>query len=144
MGGNRPRAQTSQGDTQGDKEKTASSGAADARPLARYVPKENLVLYAEFAGLDAHADAWKKTAAYKMLNQTPLGVMLEEVAAQLLDKGMSYLPNRRLSGTEVVTLVKSVAKNGWVFGYECRSARAATRCRSPWCSEEPAARSIES
>ena len=138
------RAQTSQGETQGDKEKIASSGAADARPLARYVPKENLVLYAEFAGLDAHAEAWKKTAAYKMLNQTPLGVMLEEVAAQLLDKGMSYLPNRRLSGTEVVTLVKNTAKNGWVFALECQSARARTRRSSPWCSEEPAAKSIES
>ena len=79
------------------------------------MPKENLVLYAEFTGLDAHAEAWKKTAAYKMLNQTPLGVMLEEVAAQLLDKGMSFLPSRKLSGTDMVTLVKSVARNGWVF-----------------------------
>ena len=110
--GGRP-AQTSQS----DKEKIAPTGAADARPLARYVPKENLVFYAEFAGLDAHADAWQKTAAYKMLNQTPLGVMLEEVGAQLLDKGMSFLPNRRLSGTDVVTLVKNTAKSGWVFGF---------------------------
>ena len=110
------RAQTSQGDTQGDKAKIAPAGAADARPLARYVPKDNLIFYAEFTGLDAHAEAWKKTAAYKMLNQTPLGVMLEEVAAQLLDKGMGFLPNRKLSGTDMVKLVKSVARNGWVLG----------------------------
>ena len=59
----------------------------------------------------------KKTAAYKMLNQTPLGVMLEEVAAQLLDKGMGFLPNRKLSGTEAVTLAKHAARHGWVFGF---------------------------
>jgi hypothetical protein len=81
------------------------------------VPKENLVCYAEFAGLDARAEAWKKTAAYKMLNQTPLGVMLEEVSAQLLEKGMSVLPNRKLSGSDMVTLVKNLARNGWVFGF---------------------------
>ena len=84
-------------------------------PLARYVSREKLILYVEFAGLDAHAAAWKNTAASKMLNETPLGVMLEEVAAQLFDKGMGYLPTRKVSGAELVTFLKAAARNGWVL-----------------------------
>ena len=93
----------------------ATSGVTGSLPLARYVPREKLILYVEFAGLDAHAAAWKNTAAYKMLNETPLGVMLEEVAAQLFDKGMGYLPTRKVSGAELVTFLKAAARNGWVL-----------------------------
>jgi len=39
-----------------------------------------LIFYVDFDGLDAHAEAWQKTAAYRMLNQTPLGVMLVDPA----------------------------------------------------------------
>ena len=84
-------------------------------PLPRFVPRDKLILYVDFDGLDAHAEAWQKTAAYKMLNQTPLGVMLEEVAAQLLDKALEGVPNRKLSGAEIVTLVKLMARKGWVL-----------------------------
>ena len=62
------------------------------------MPRDNLIFYVDFDGLDSHAEAWQKTAAYKMLNQTPLGVMLEEVAAQLLDRALEDVPNRKLSG----------------------------------------------
>src|SRR6266481_2387043 len=56
---------------------TATQAAAtESRPLARFIPKENLLLYVEFSGLDAHAASWKKTAAYRMLTETPLGTML--------------------------------------------------------------------
>ena len=50
-----------------------------------------------------------------MLNTTPLGVMLEEVAAQLLDKLLSNSPNRKLTGAELVTLIKTATKKGWVL-----------------------------
>ena len=83
--------------------------------MPRFVPRDKLILYVDFDGLDAHAEAWQKTAAYKMLNQTPLGVMLEEVAAQLLDKALESVPNRKLSGAEIVTLVKLMARKGWVL-----------------------------
>jgi hypothetical protein len=76
----------------------AAAVPADATPLGRYVAKDNLIVYIEFAGLDAHAASWQKTAAYKMLNDTPLGGMLEEVSTQLLDKALGFFPNRRLSG----------------------------------------------
>ncbi|MGZ3388640.1 MAG: hypothetical protein ACXVCF_03510 [Isosphaeraceae bacterium] len=83
--------------------------------MPRFVPRDKLILYVDFDGVDAHAEAWQKTAAYKMLNQTPLGVMLEEVAAQLLDKALEGVPNRKLSGAEIVTLVKLMARKGWVL-----------------------------
>ncbi|MFI5459946.1 MAG: hypothetical protein ACHRXM_31385 [Isosphaerales bacterium] len=105
------RAQT-QADTSGT---TTKAAAPDAVPLSHFVPKDNLILYVEFAGLDAHADSWKNTAAYKMLNETPLGEMLEQVAGQLLDKALSVFPNHKLSGAEIVTLAKHSARSGWVL-----------------------------
>src|SRR5947207_3189756 len=36
------------------------SGSDPAAPLARYVPREHVSLYLEFAGLDDRADAWKQ------------------------------------------------------------------------------------
>ena len=87
----------------------------DTSPLARFVPKENLVVYFEFAGLDSHDAAWKNTASYKMLNETTLGEMLGAVSEQLLDKVVTFIPDHRLSGSEIVTLVKHSARSGWVF-----------------------------
>jgi len=86
----------------------------DTRPLARYVPHENPILYAGTDGLDAHADAWKKTAAYKMLNDTPLGEMLETMGTQLADKALAFRPQSKVSGAEVVAMIKHVARSGFV------------------------------
>ncbi|MDR3637245.1 MAG: hypothetical protein P4L84_25800, partial [Isosphaeraceae bacterium] len=94
----------------------AQETAADAAPLARYIPGDDLVAYAEFAGLDAHAEAWKKTAAYKMLNETTLGAMLEDVGTQLVDQTLAKAPGRKLTGGEVVTLVKRALHSGFAFG----------------------------
>jgi hypothetical protein len=92
-----------------------TAGSSTPLPLARYVPRDHLFFYVEFAGLDAHADAWKKTAAYKMLNTTPLGEMLEDVAGQLLEKPLGNVPGRKVSGAELVAFCKSAARNGWVL-----------------------------
>ena len=46
------------------------------------MPRQDLIFYLEFDGLDAHADAWKKSAAYKLLNDTKLGALLEDLASQ--------------------------------------------------------------
>ena len=37
------------------------SKLAGAVPLARYFPRQDLVVYVEFDGLDAHRDAWRKS-----------------------------------------------------------------------------------
>lgn len=97
-----------------------SAGATAAAPLARYFPSENLNFYFEFAGLDAHAEAWNKTAASKMLTETPLGEMLSEVAAQLVDKLLSYAPGRKLNGPEMVTLFQYGLHHGIAIGTHLR------------------------
>src|SRR5207253_630290 len=86
-------------------------------PLSRFVPKDNLIFYIEFSGLDAHSEAWQNTAACKMLNETPLGEMLGLVAAQLLDKALAFSPEHKLSGAEIITLAKHAARSGWVLAY---------------------------
>ena len=94
---------------------TTGAAAPSVVPLGRFVPKENLVLYVEFAGVDSHPEAWKNTAACKMLNETPLGDMLEEVAGQLLDKVLTFFPTHKLSGSEIMALTKHAARSGWVL-----------------------------
>jgi hypothetical protein len=94
---------------------TATPASTGVTPLARFVPRDNLIFYVQFDGLDAHAAAWQKTVAYRMLNSTPLGAMLEDVAAQLLEKPLSGIPNRKLMGADVVNLVKAMAHRGWAL-----------------------------
>src|SRR4051794_36189656 len=54
-------------------------GTGAAAPLARYLPQQDLSVYLEFEGLDSHAAAWHKSAAYKLLNDTSLGALLEDI-----------------------------------------------------------------
>jgi hypothetical protein len=88
----------------------------DTAPLARYVPKtDQLVMLIEFDGLDAHADAWKATAAYKVLNDTTTGAMLEDLLVQLVDQMGASQPNRSVTGADVVGLIKYLARSGFLF-----------------------------
>lgn len=89
---------------------------ADSIPLGRFIARDRLFLYVESAGLESRDAAWKKTAAQRMLNETSLGVMLEEVGAQLADRLLDYLPNRKITGAETVTIVEHLARKGWAFG----------------------------
>jgi hypothetical protein len=58
--------------------------AADARSSPhRHIPAKNLIAYFEFDGLDAHADAWKGTAAYATLVKTKAGAMISDLAKQV-------------------------------------------------------------
>jgi hypothetical protein len=100
------------------------AGSGSAAPLARYFPKENLIVYLELSGLDAHTDAWNKTAAYKMLTETPLGEMLGEVGAQLLDKVLSYAPGHKLNGQEILTLFKHAMQHGIAIGFHIRPTKS--------------------
>ncbi|GAC1469135.1 MAG: hypothetical protein NVSMB9_12590 [Isosphaeraceae bacterium] len=94
----------------------AASTPPDTRPLARYIPRENLVLYVESEGLDAHSEAWKKTAAFGMLTETNLGFMLEAITTQVADRALASLPNRKLNGADVLTVIKVMARRGFAFG----------------------------
>ena len=95
---------------------TEETPAAEPIPVGRYMARDQLFLYVESAGLDSRDDAWRKTAAYRMLNETSLGVMLEEVGGQLADRILDYLPNRKISGAEAVTIIEHLARKGWAIG----------------------------
>ncbi len=84
-------------------------------PLAHYVPAGDLVAYIEFEGLDAHGDAWRKSALYQVLNTTPAGAMLEDVVEQLAEQLSAKSGTRLASGKEYVALLEHVARNGFVF-----------------------------
>src|SRR5262249_60093929 len=90
--------------------------AVQPAPLARYFPRQDLVVYAEFDGLDAHRDAWMKTAAYRLLNETTTGAMLEQTLARLLEWFLAHQPGFSLKGREVVGLGKHLLRSGFAVG----------------------------
>ncbi|AMV36612.1 hypothetical protein [Planctomyces sp. SH-PL62] len=89
--------------------------AASSRSSASFIPRDKLTMYVEFDGLDAHEEAWSKTAAYRMLNDTPLGGMLAEVGVPLFERFAVWLPNRKINGDEAVAIVKHLARKGFVL-----------------------------
>ena len=80
-------------------------------PLARYVPREGLAVYVEFDGLDAHDAAWKASAAYKVLNETKLGALFEDVFTQLVVASQAPVQPGDLIGA-----FKMVARQGFAVG----------------------------
>lgn len=89
---------------------------AEPIPLGRFMARDGLFLHVQSAGLESRESAWKATAAQRMLNETSLGAMLEEVGAQLADRLLDYLPNRKITGAEAVTIVEHLARKGWALG----------------------------
>ncbi len=86
-------------------------------PPARHVPGKGLVAYLEFDGFDAHADAWRASAAYKLLSGTKLGSLLEDLALQAIDLIQETAPaEQRVTGAEVIGLLKHIAQNGFAVG----------------------------
>jgi len=95
---------------------TAKAAGAQSASLARYVPRQDLLFYLEFDGVDAHATAWRASAAYKLLNDTKLGALLEDLASQGIELAQqSVPPAKRIKGVEVVALLKHLARQGFVF-----------------------------
>jgi Protein of unknown function (DUF1559) len=87
---------------------------AGLAPLSRHLPQRDLLAYLEFDGFDAHADAWRASAIYKLLNETHLGSVLEDLALQgieLLDETTPL--DERVTGADVVGVVKHIAQHGF-------------------------------
>jgi prepilin-type processing-associated H-X9-DG protein len=92
-------------------------GVSGAAPLARYLPQQDLAGYLEFEGLDAHRAAWRKSAAYKLLNDTSLGVLLEDIATQAVDQAQQSRPQEhRIAAAEYLNLLKHAARDGLALG----------------------------
>ncbi|HEX8204227.1 MAG TPA: DUF1559 domain-containing protein, partial [Isosphaeraceae bacterium] len=85
---------------------------------ARAVPADGLAVYQEFSGFDAQAEAWHKTAAYRVLNETTTGAMFEDLFARLVAALSSPpgLPGAERRGEPMIGLVKHVLRAGFTFG----------------------------
>lgn len=101
----------------------SSQEPAKSASLAKYFPGKDLVVYAEFDGLDAHSAAWKKTAAYKLLTETTTGVMLESMGVQLLDRMLAASPphEKKPTGEEMVAVATHLIHSGFAFGINRRA-----------------------
>lgn len=106
--------------------KTAAPAPAPSPPMdgATVAGRDKLLLFVEFDGLDAHQDAWRKTAAARMLNDTPLGAMLEEIGVPLLERMSASLPKRMVNGADAVAIIKHVARKGFVLTYSADPSAA--------------------
>jgi prepilin-type processing-associated H-X9-DG protein len=101
-------------------------GRRDA--LARYFPRQDLVAYAEFDGLDAHRDLWTKTAAYRLFNETTTGAMYEQAVERLVGlvpPGQMPLP---VQGKELVALWLHLVRSGFAVGVNRAGGEGPPRC----------------
>src|SRR5262249_33119443 len=98
-----------------------------AAPLARYVPREGLASYLEFDGLDAHQAAWGGSAAYRLLNETNLGPLIEDVLRQMIV--MSQAP---IQPADLIGSFKLFARQGMavaVWGKDTQDLQMVTVIR---------------
>jgi len=93
---------------------SASCLAAEPRPDAnRLIPAQGVQIYLEFAGFDAHAAAWQATEAHAILNQTPAGSLVSEMATQLFDRALKELSGEKEKGAIVVEVADEALKRGF-------------------------------
>ena len=79
---------------------------------ANLIPADNLLFHAEFDGLDAHAAAWRKTAAYRVLTETSTGAMLEDLFAQAIPRS----PRLQVPAADLLKVGKHLAQAGFTAG----------------------------
>jgi prepilin-type processing-associated H-X9-DG protein len=92
------------------------AGPSPASP-SRYIPAQNLGIYLEFEGLDAHEAAWRKSAAFKVLNETSLGTLLEDIAGQVIEQAQqSTPPAKRIPPAQYLGLLKLGVRRGLAVG----------------------------
>ena len=96
----------------------ARAGQDSGDSLARYAPAEDLFLLVEFRGLDADRAAWEETAGYRLLNETGLGSLLEDLLRQGIQAGIESegeppkLGDREVSPGEIISGIEYLARQG--------------------------------
>ncbi len=91
----------------------AAMAGEPARSPSHLVPARDLSFLFEYDGLDAHADAWKGTAAYKILDETPAGAILSQSAQKALGALFAPLPRGPLSGADVIAVQGHLTHRGF-------------------------------
>ncbi len=97
-------------------------------PLARYFPSQDLVVYVEFEGLDGHREGWKKTAAYRLLNETATGAMYEAALPGVFDLLLSKQAELRINGRELTNLGLHLFRSGFAVGINRAEGQGPPRC----------------
>lgn len=87
-----------------------------AAEASRSLPANGLAAYVEYDGIDAHADAWKATAAYAMFGPTKAGAMVAEVTRQVIDHVFKAVPDVKHAGADIVALQEHVVRHGLSLG----------------------------
>ena len=95
----------------------AGVGDAKATPLSHYVPRQDLLSYLEFDGIDAHQAAWQASAARKLLTDTKLGGLLEDLLSQYFEMSQQGSPpEHRVKSADIIAGIKLAARQGFVLG----------------------------
>src|ERR1017187_1757379 len=101
---------------------------ASQLPLARYFPSQDLVVYVEFDGLDGHREAWKKTAAYRLLTETTTGAMYEAALPRVFGLLLSKQTEVRINGRELTNLGLHLIRSGFAVGINRAGGTGPPRC----------------
>ncbi len=94
----------------------------DADGLARYAQAEKLVLLFEFPGIDAYLDAWKATAAAKILDETKTGEMIDELLLQLHGQLTAAMGPTRVTSAEEVAMLRHLMRRGMILAIHADKA----------------------
>lgn len=98
---------------------TGRVDAQEHRPAARAIPNEELLLFVEFDGLKDHQQAWRQTAAHKILTETSTGEMLGELVRQIakaFPEAGGQQGQSPLSGQDLTALIRHVIRHGFAVG----------------------------
>ena len=75
-----------------------------------------MVAYAEFDGVDTHADLWHKTASYRLLSETRTGPMLDELGMLILRTALAASPVQPMSADDMRGVFEQLARSGFAVG----------------------------
>jgi hypothetical protein len=93
-----------------------ADSAEPGRPARRYIPAKGLIAYLEYDGLDAHAEAWRATAAHDLLVKTSAGSMVLGLVKQLTGVYLENDFGGLLTVPEAMTIAEVMVRRGFACG----------------------------
>ena len=96
--------------------KAGPTAPAKSARLAKYLPDGRVALFVEFDGLEAHDAAWKKSALYRLLNETRLGLTVEDLLTQSIDNALASGPKgEKPTSAEIIKALRGMAVDGFAL-----------------------------
>ena len=95
----------------------SATGRVAAPSLGRYIPSKNLVFYFENSGTTLNAATWKSTAFCKLLNDTKLGAMIEDLALKGIGEAVKRSGDAKApTAQELYGWFQGILKDGFAIG----------------------------